>query len=72
MRRARVPGAAYFVATVIAVAIVALAGRAVGAVADTLPERLSDSEFWQLSQGMSEPDGFFRSDNRCPTSCSIR
>ena len=63
MRRARVPGAAYFVATVIAVAIVALAGRAVGAVADTLPERLSDSEFWQLSQGMSEPDGFFRSDN---------
>lgn len=28
-----------------------------------LPERLSDSSFWALSQGLSEPGGFFRSDN---------
>lgn len=28
-----------------------------------LPERLSDSEFWALSQQLSEPDGWFRSDN---------
>ena len=31
--------------------------------ADTLPARLSDQEFWQLSQDLSEPNGFFRSDN---------
>ena len=32
-------------------------------VADTLPERLTDQEFWALSQDSSEPDGSFRSDN---------
>ncbi len=30
---------------------------------DTLPERLSDEAFWQLSDRFSEPDGYFRSDN---------
>jgi hypothetical protein len=63
MRRIRVPGAALFVVALTAMIAVALTGRAVGAVADTLPERLSDKDFWQLSQDMSEPDGFFRSDN---------
>ncbi len=29
----------------------------------TLPERLSDDEFWTLSSQLSEPDGYFRSDN---------
>lgn len=29
----------------------------------TLPERLSDTEFWALVQTISEPGGFFRSDN---------
>jgi len=38
-------------------------GSRVVATADTLPTRLSDAEFWQLSQRMSEPDGTFRSDN---------
>ena len=28
-----------------------------------LPERLSDQEFWKLSQDLSEPDGSFQSDN---------
>jgi hypothetical protein len=28
-----------------------------------LPERLTDQQFWQLSTEMSEPNGFFRSDN---------
>ncbi|MEO8483302.1 MAG: hypothetical protein ABI634_13905 [Acidobacteriota bacterium] len=32
--------------------------RAVG-----LPDRLTDQQFWQLSTEMSEPNGFFRSDN---------
>ncbi len=47
--------------------MVALVGSAlapaVRAAADTLPARLSDAEFWRLSQEMSEPNGFFRSDN---------
>jgi hypothetical protein len=29
----------------------------------TLPSRLTDHEFWQLSVDASEPDGYFRSDN---------
>src|SRR5678815_221174 len=35
----------------------------VGATADTLPASLSDKEFWNLSETLSEPNGFFRSDN---------
>jgi hypothetical protein len=30
---------------------------------ESLPERLSDNEFWQLTEQLSEPGGFFRSDN---------
>jgi len=33
------------------------------AAADTLPARLSDEEFWALSQDSSEPNGQFQSDN---------
>jgi len=29
----------------------------------TLPSRLTDQEFWRLSEEMSEPNGFFRSEN---------
>ena len=31
--------------------------------ADTLPAKLTDQEFWKLSQDLSEPNGSFRSDN---------
>jgi hypothetical protein len=34
-----------------------------GQAGDTLPARLTDQEFWRLSEESSEPDGFFRSDN---------
>jgi hypothetical protein len=40
-----------------------VAGRLAFAAADTLPQRLTDQEFWRLSQESSEPNGFFRSDN---------
>jgi hypothetical protein len=33
------------------------------AAAATLPDRLTDREFWRLVTESSEPDGFFRSDN---------
>jgi hypothetical protein len=38
-------------------------GRGMPALADSLPARLSDQEFWQLSKSFSEDNGFFRSDN---------
>ena len=43
----------------------ALAARpqVAGAVTDTLPDRLSDQEFWKIIEEFSEPNGFFRSDN---------
>ena len=31
--------------------------------AQSLPSRLSDQEFWKLSNELSEPNGYFRSDN---------
>jgi len=34
-----------------------------GIVRHSLPERLSDSEFWSLVTEFSEPGGYFRSDN---------
>ena len=29
----------------------------------TIPERLDDTTFWQLVNDLSEPDGYFHSDN---------
>lgn len=46
-------------ALAIALAVLSSAPRA----AATLPARLSDKEFWQLSTDASETDGYFRSDN---------
>jgi hypothetical protein len=34
-----------------------------GAGSATLPQQLRDREFWSLSAGLSEPNGYFRSDN---------
>jgi hypothetical protein len=50
------------VACALAFVFVCQAPRA-GAAPDTLPERLTDAEFWALSERLSEPDGHFRSDN---------
>jgi hypothetical protein len=44
-------------------ALAAAAPATRGAAADTIPTRLSDVEFWRLSERLSEPDGAFRSDN---------
>jgi hypothetical protein len=40
-----------------------VAGRPAPAVADPIPSRLSDSDFWALSEMASEPNGEFQSDN---------
>ena len=50
-------------AFVLLAGITLAAAPIVRAAADTLPARLSDEEFWKLSQDLSEPDGYFRSDN---------
>jgi hypothetical protein len=50
------------VALVVALAPVA-ARTPVGRAATTIPQRLSDQEFWRLSSEFSEPNGYFRSDN---------
>ena len=61
MQRFRVPFA--FGAVVLAGLLVFAGARRLDASADTLPDRLTDEEFWQLSTGLSEPGGWFRSDN---------
>src|SRR3954468_5646230 len=47
------------VAAILALAIV----YAVPARAQSLPSRLSDDDFWRLVNDLSEPGGYFRSDN---------
>jgi hypothetical protein len=51
--------AATVAAFALAAGVLTLSSRA----AATLPARLSDKEFWQLSTAASETDGYFRSDN---------
>ena len=41
----------------------ALTGFASPALAQSLPTRISDQDFWRMVTEMSEPGGFFRSDN---------
>jgi alpha-L-fucosidase len=47
---------------VLGLTVVAKAPRT-APVADTLPDKLTDQEFWKLSEEMSEPNGYFRSEN---------
>jgi hypothetical protein len=42
---------------------VALCGLRLTAAPQTVPDRLSDQEFWRLSSEFSEPNGYFQSDN---------
>jgi hypothetical protein len=57
-RRAGFVGLAFLISLTLA------AGDArLGAVAQALPSRLSDAEFWKLSADFSEPNGTFRTDN---------
>src|SRR6186997_490775 len=51
-------------AFVLAIALLVPSGRLLATTAaDTLPEQLTNEEFWKLSQDMSESNGFFQSDN---------
>jgi len=55
-------GALWALALVFVLAVAPVA-PALRATADTLPDRLTDAEFWQLTERLSEPNGYFRSDN---------
>ncbi len=53
-----------FVTLLLIVGLGALSpARRIVASADSLPTRLSDQGFWQLSSDLSEENGYFRSDN---------
>lgn len=57
------PGRLVALALALAVALAAGALPLAGAAADALPARLDPRELWRLSEQLSEPDGYFRSDN---------
>jgi hypothetical protein len=46
--------------------LLALLVSAAGQTRDTLPSSLADREFWALTQQLSEPDGYFRSNSGSP------
>ena len=49
---------------VLAVAVItAVVPRTLGAAGNSLPSKLTDQEFWRLTEDLSEPNGYFRSDN---------
>src|SRR4051794_23752190 len=48
---------------IVAVCVGAVSIVAVPVAADSLPASLTDREFWKVITDVSEPDGFFRSDN---------
>lgn len=53
---------AWLLAVMVALCVAAAPVRFAAAPVD-IPDRLSDREFWQLIQNLSEPAGFFNSDN---------
>lgn len=64
MQTRRTLAALVVVAALVAAVRLPLApALAAAQAADTLPARLTDQEFWRLSQESSEGNGFFRSDN---------
>ena len=52
-----------FLAATLVLVVAAGAGTPARLAQAGLPARLSDAEFWTLVTDLSEPDGFFRSDN---------
>ena len=63
MHTRRVLTAVALAAVVSAIGLSSNATWAAAQATDTLPARLSDQEFWRLSEELSEANGYFRSDN---------
>src|SRR5262245_47205058 len=66
-RRARSSGLAAG-ASLVALILIA---PAIGATDDTLPSSISDRDFWSLTEQLSEPNGFFQSDNLLSNETSV-
>lgn len=47
----------------LAIVLAGAMARLAGSAAADLPSHLTDQEFWQLTEGLSEPNGTFQSDN---------
>src|SRR5262245_40762539 len=52
-----------FAPVLLALVLTGTLSGAAGRVAPDLPSRLSDQEFWKLTEDLSEPNGAFRSEN---------
>ena len=48
---------------IVVLAAVALSAGPAAERRSDLPDRLTDQEFWKLTEDLSEPNGYFRSDN---------
>ena len=53
-------------------AFVALTAVAASAGAQAIPSRIADSTYWRMITELSEPDGFFRSDNLVGNESSLQ
>lgn len=52
--------------------VLALSAAAAVASAQSIPTRLADTTYWRMINEMSEPDGFFRSDNLVGNESSLQ
>src|SRR5690349_7429267 len=52
-----------FAAVLIVALVLGASVSPVSMAAADVPARLSDAEFWSLTQDLSEPNGYFRSEN---------
>ena len=66
MRSARFFGHRWRCLPAFAICALLAAVPVAGVVQNTLPNSLTDREFWALSEQLSEPDGFFRSNSGSP------
>ena len=55
-----------------AIGVLALSVAALTAGAQSIPTRLADTTYWRMITEMSEPDGFFRSDNLVGNESSLQ
>ena len=66
MNLSRIAGRRRLLAAIFAACVLLFLAPVAGVGQDTLPASLSDREFWALTEQLSEPDGYFRSNSGSP------